>query len=143
MNSYKFYISTEAISNDELGSGDRIFEKFKDLDKADQESCWVIYSDAQNRMTGQDLVFLGGKGSVQIDIGILFRRILLNGAPSFSLVHNHPGTSASPSDGDKTVTEKIKVAAELLELRFNDHVIIARDSWYSFASQTLIEREEI
>ncbi|MGJ8673156.1 RadC family protein [Rubritalea sp.] len=62
---------------------------------------------------------------------------LLHQSYGFILIHNHPSGDPSPSEADKRMTQTIHDAAELMQLRFVDHVIIGaptpqRDPYYSF-----------
>ena len=128
---YKFYLKEEATGN-ELSNSDAVFEELKDLANADQESLWVIYVNTKNKVIGKDMVSLGGIDWAGVDMRILFRRIILNNAPAFFIVHNHPTGDPEPSNADKELTEQISKASELLQLRFLDHVIIGTDRHYSF-----------
>ena len=132
-NMYKFYIK-EKVNGKALSSAEAVFEELKELANADQESLWVVYVNTKNEMIGKDMVSLGGIDYASVDIRILFRRILLNNAPAFLIVHNHPGNSPEPSREDKDLTNHIKEASKLLQLRLLDHVIIASKGYYSFQS---------
>ena len=52
------------------------------------------------------------------------RPVIIGAAYGFLLVHNHPSGDPSPSRADRELTERIKKAAELMQLRFVDHVIV-------------------
>ena len=132
-NKYKFYIKEEAKGN-QLSTSQAVFEELKDLGKADQESLWVIYVNTKNKIIGKDLVSLGGIDTASVDMRILFRRILLNNAPAFFIVHNHPSGDTTPSRGDLEITASIKKSSEMLQLRLLDHLIIGADQYYSFDS---------
>ena len=110
----------------------------KELALADQESLWVIYVNTKNMILGKDMVSLGGIDSASVDMRILFRRILLNNATSFFIVHNHPSNAIEPSNADKKLTESIKKASELLQLRLLDHIIVAEESYFSFNTKGLL-----
>lgn len=65
---------------------------------------------------------------------------VVNHAHGIILVHNHPSGNPSPSQADLLITEKIKAAAELLQVKFQDHLIIGQASkehpaFYSFRSE--------
>jgi len=66
-----------------------------------------------------------------MDIRILFKRLLVAGASSFIIVHNHPSGNRKPSPNDVKTTKKIKECSELLDLKLLDHIIITGDDWYS------------
>ena len=63
--------------------------------------------------------------------------VLMRRGYAFALVHNHPSGDPSPSAADRSFTTRIRQAAELLQIRFLDHVIIGqqaegRAGYYSF-----------
>jgi DNA repair protein RadC len=134
----KFYIKEKVKSSNQLSSPEAVYNEMKELAFADQESLWVIYVNANNMILGKDMVSLGGIDSAHVDMRILFRRILLNNAVSFFIVHNHPSNSVQPSEADKKLTNAIKEASEMLQLRFLDHIIITEDNYYSFTNHGLI-----
>jgi DNA repair protein RadC len=134
----KFYIKEKVKSSNQLSTPEAVYNEMKELALADQESLWVIYVNTKNMILGKDMVSLGGIDSAGVDMRILFRRILLNNATSFFIVHNHPSNEIEPSSTDIKLTEKVKQSAELLQLRLLDHIIVAENSYYSFSSKGLI-----
>jgi len=134
----KFYIKEKVKSSNQLSSPKAVYNEMKELALADQESLWVIYVNTKNMILGKDMVSLGGIDSASVDMRILFRRILLNNATSFFIVHNHPSNAIEPSNADIKLTESIKKASELLQLRLLDHIIVAEESYFSFNTKGLL-----
>jgi len=70
------------------------------------------------------------------------REIILNAvqqsAASIVLLHNHPSGDPSPSPQDKNVTAKIVEACRYVDITVLDHIIIGKDSYFSFADHGLI-----
>jgi DNA repair protein RadC len=65
------------------------------------------------------------------------------GAYGFALTHNHPSGDPSPSRADEVFTRRMVQAAELLQIRFLDHVVIGepaggRTPYYSFREAGVI-----
>jgi DNA repair protein RadC len=54
------------------------------------------------------------------------------------LAHNHPSGNTKPSEADKTLTAKIKEAGKLFDITVLDHIILTKNSYYSFADEGLI-----
>jgi UPF0758 protein HSM_0009 len=54
------------------------------------------------------------------------------------LAHNHPSGVAEPSFSDRQITEAIKQAAELVDIRVLDHFVIGKGDYFSFAEQNLL-----
>lgn len=56
----------------------------------------------------------------------ILRPVITRGGHGFILVHNHPSGDPSPSRSDEAITRRLVDAAELMQLRFLDHVVIGR-----------------
>jgi len=63
---------------------------------------------------------------------------LKRGAAAVMLAHNHPNGFVSPSERDKTLTRAIVLAAETVQLRVLDHLIVSSESVFSFRSEGLL-----
>lgn len=67
-----------------------------------------------------------------VGIREIFIRALLCGAACIIIVHNHPSGVAEPSKEDIHVTKRVKDASDLMGITFCDHIIMGRDSYFSF-----------
>ena len=59
-------------------------------------------------------------------------RALLSGATNIVLIHNHPSGEPEPSYQDTLITKKVRQLTELHDIGFCDHIIIGRDSYFSY-----------
>lgn len=59
-------------------------------------------------------------------------------AAAVIFAHNHPSGLAEPSQADKAITEKLKQALALVDVRVIDHFVIGGDAHYSFAEHKLL-----
>jgi DNA repair protein RadC len=100
------------------------------------EEFWVLYLNRANIVVKKDKVSSGGISGTVVDQKIILKKALLYLASSIVLVHNHPSGNLKPSLADKQVTLKLKSACEMLEINLLDHLIIARNSYYSFADES-------
>ncbi len=80
----------------------------------------------------------GGINSSIIDVRLLFGVALKCNASNIILVHNHPSGNLKPSEPDKSITKKVKVAGEHLDINLLDHLIITKESYYSFNDECLL-----
>ena len=62
----------------------------------------------------------------------IFLRVLLTGGSGFIIVHNHPSGEPTPSSEDWDVTKKVLSAANIMGVRFLDHIIIGNGAYFSF-----------
>jgi DNA repair protein RadC len=99
------------------------------------EELHVLGLDARLRLQTHALVAVGGLAEVAILPRDLFRPLLRDGAWGCIVVHNHPSGDPRPSDADRTLTRRLQQAAELLGIRFVDHVIVAARGVHSFAAE--------
>ena len=104
-----------------------------------QEQFVVMYLNKGNRVLG---VYKLSKGSITgtvADVRLILGTALKAAACSIVLCHNHPSGSLKPSNADIQITEKIKQAAVLMEIKLIDHLIISPENkYYSFADQGII-----
>ena len=59
----------------------------------------------------------------------------VRGPERLILMHNHPSGNVKPSSADIEMTKKLKKGGELLEIKVWDHVILGKDSYYSFTDE--------
>ena len=107
-----------------------------EVGRADQEYVFAVPLNTANECGAPILLSMGGQNYAQVDLRILFRRLLSCGAAGFFLVHNHPSGSASFSSEDIDLTKSVKEAAKLLGFAFFDHLLIySRYDWLSYHEQ--------
>lgn len=102
------------------------------------EEFWVLCLNNSNKVIYQFQLSKGGLTSTVVDIRMLFKTALEHLSTAILLIHNHPSGQLRPSQADKEITKKIAQAGEHLEIRLLDHIIITRESYYSFADNGLI-----
>lgn len=133
------YNDTEDFSNPE--SIRKMINKLFHADILAEEHVWLLALDTKAMPKGVFQISHGTADTSLVTSREVFIRLLLCGATGFVLVHNHPSGVPNPSQEDKRVTQRFKQAGELLGLRLLDHIIIGKDSCYSFyADDKLNER---
>lgn len=108
----------------------------EDLNDLDHEESWVLYLNNCNRPLGKLMITVGSIAATIIDHRRIVKQALLCNATRIILFHNHPSGNPLPSKADITETEKLKKACDLFEISLLDHIIIAEDSFYSFADES-------
>lgn len=106
------------------------------LDSRSEEYVYVLALDTKCNLLGIFEVSHGTVSQSMISNREIFIRLLLCGASSFIMVHNHPSGDPNPSTEDFLVTEKVKQAADLMNIKLLDHIIIGYESTYSFKENT-------
>jgi len=68
----------------------------------------------------------------------VFREAIAERAASIVLVHNHPSGDPTPSPDDRAITSQLVAAGRLLDIPINDHLVIGRGRYISFAEAGLL-----
>ena len=104
-----------------------------EVKKWDREKFLSVMLNAQNQIIGIDEVSVGSLTATVVHPREVFKSAILANAAAIILVHNHPSGNLNPSKEDKEVTEKIKKAAEILNINFLDHIIITKNGYTSLS----------
>jgi DNA repair protein RadC len=110
---------------------DPTFEEYK-------EHVIVIVVNSRMQLIGYNIVSVGTSDECALYISETLRAVIVAGQRYFYLMHNHPSGLVSPSISDRRITDKLKEASNLLELRLIDHLIVGKVGCYSFREHGLI-----
>lgn len=102
------------------------------------EEFWLLPLSQAMRVMQPVRIASGGIDTTVADVRTIMRKLLEVGATNFAIVHNHPSGCVIPSNADKKLTEAVRDAAKLFNIRLVDHVIIGSGSYYSFADEGLM-----
>jgi DNA repair protein RadC len=102
------------------------------------EEMLLICLNTRLEVLGWVKVAQGGLTAASVDPRIIFGVALQVAAARVLIAHNHPSGMTAPSRQDREFTERLKSAGKLLEIELIDHVILARESHFSFAEQGLL-----
>ncbi len=102
------------------------------------EEFWMVFLNNSHRVLLKEQLSKGGITGTLVDIRLVLKRALQLGAVAMVVAHNHPSGNLTPSASDRQITRRLKEAAELLDLRLLDHLIISREGYMSFADQDLL-----
>ncbi len=106
-----------------------------------QEQFIVLYLNQKLDVIGYYRHSKGGINSTVADIRIIIGAALKCAAVSFVVAHNHPSGNLTPSGTDKELTAKLKESAKLMDIRLIDHIILTKNSYFSFADEGLLGLE--
>ena len=98
----------------------------------------VVFLNQANKIIHHEIVSEGGITGTVADPRIILKKALEHNAVNIILCHNHPSGNLSPSKADKDLTQKLKEASLLLELKVIDHIIISNEGYYSFADEGIL-----
>jgi DNA repair protein RadC len=113
--------------------------KLWDEDKIEfVEQFKILLLNRNNRVLGVVDISSGGVTGTVADPKIIFDAALKANACNIIISHNHPSGSLKPSKADEAITQKIKYAGQLLDIRVFDHIIVTSEGYYSFADEGLL-----
>ena len=128
--------SEDALVLKKVTSSKVIFEIMQPIiGELPHEEFWIIYLNNSNKVISKSQLSKGGITGTLVDVRIVFKTALEMGATALILCHNHPSGTLVPSDADKQITRKLKLAGESLEIKVLDHLIVTEASYFSFADE--------
>ena len=128
--------SQEAFS---LANPDDLFNYCRSaIGSLPHEAFKVIYLDSAYRIIGDETLEEG-----TIDRATVYPRRVMDAAlrkhaAALVFAHNHTNGSVTPSEQDKTLTRALVLAAEVLQIRVLDHLIVSSDAVFSFSKEGLL-----
>lgn len=103
-----------------------------------QEVFAVLFLDAQHRLLRFEEMFRGTLTQTSVYPREVVRRALALNAGAVVLAHNHPSGLAEPSRADEYLTQTLKTALALVDVRVLDHLVVGRGSVVSMAERGLL-----
>jgi DNA repair protein RadC len=98
----------------------------------------ALFLDAQNRLLAMEELFRGTVTQTSVYPREVVQRALQHGAAALVLAHNHPSGTVQPSRADDALTQTLKAALALVDVRVLDHVIVAPGGALSMAEKGLL-----
>lgn len=102
------------------------------------EEFWIITLNRGNRIQKTVCISQGSVAGTVADPKKIFKLALEDNASAIILCHNHPSGLTQPSANDNIVTKKCQESGRFLELPVLDHLIIAGNSYFSYADNGLL-----
>lgn len=99
------------------------------------EEFWILLLNPACRAINQVRISRGGLDQTTADVRTILREALLARATQLALVHNHPSGNTQPSTDDIRLTQKVQQAAQVMNIRVLDHVIVCDGAYYSFSDE--------
>ena len=131
--------SEEALDKKKIISSVSAFELMQPIiGDLQHEEFWIIYLNNSNKVIQKSQLSKGGITGTLVDVRLVLKNALEVGATGIILAHNHPSGNLKPSEADKQLTNKLKVASESLDIKVLDHVIVTEKAYFSFADENLL-----
>ena len=131
--------NTEAVKIDKIvvavDAYNLLIPHFMDLP---HEEFWVLLLNRANQVIKKERISSGGVTGTVVDPKIVFKTALEHLACGIVLAHNHPSGNLKASQEDLALTQKLKDAGNLLDIRLLDHLIITNGGFLSFSDEGIL-----
>ncbi len=117
-----------------------LYQALRDLKR---EKFKVMFLDSKNQILEEKTVFEGTVDSSAVYPREIMKEALKCDASSLIFVHNHPSGDPEPSQSDREITKELVYAADVMQLKVLDHIIIGNNRYFSFADEGLIDDYDI
>ena len=110
--------------------GDYLLELFS---RERNEAVYQICLDGKGKFLACRRLGEGSTSAVNLDVRKVVENAILHAASSVILAHNHPSGVALPSQEDHAATLRVKAALESVDVRLEDHIVVADHDFISFS----------
>lgn len=129
----------EALPQNKIESSHSVFELMQPIiGELPHEEFWIVYLNNSNKVLHKNQLSKGGITGTLVDVRLVMKTAIEVGATGLILSHNHPSGTLKPSEADKQITQKLKVASESMDIKVLDHLIITEKAYFSFADEGLL-----
>jgi DNA repair protein RadC len=97
-----------------------------------------IFLDNRHRVIAVDNLFFGTIDGASVYPRVIAQKALMHNAAAIVAYHNHPSGVAEPSQADLRITQRIKEAVALVDVRLLDHLVVCVGECTSFAERGLL-----
>jgi DNA repair protein RadC len=108
------------------------------LSQLEQEVFGCIYLDTRHRVICFEKLFYGTIDGASVHPREVVKNAIRHNAAAVILAHNHPSGVAEPSTADQRLTQRLKDALSLVDVRLIDHIVVGGAGAASFAELGLL-----
>lgn len=121
-----------------LGNPIMLFEYLKEkIGKEEKEHFTILFFDTRNNLI-DSIVSIGSLNASIVHPREVFNEAVLKKASHVIVAHNHPSGDPTPSVEDITTTKRLVGAGKILGISVQDHMIISKSGYYSFAENNCL-----
>ncbi|EOU9592133.1 RadC family protein [Enterobacter cloacae] len=105
------------------------------LASLEREAFTALFLDNQHRLIAHETLFTGTINHLQVHRREVVKAALKHNAAAMLVAHCHPSGHAEPSEADRRITERLKQALDLVDIRLLDHLVVGGMEVVSFAER--------
>lgn len=98
----------------------------------------VVFMNSMHDVLTVEPMFHGTINATSVYPRVVLQRALQLNAAAVIFAHQHPSGTTEPSNADRLLTEQLKTALALIDVRVLDHFVIGQGAPYSFAESGLL-----
>ena len=134
------------LSEEPVLTSDTAVELVKNfLKDFDREAFCILNIATDGKPISMNLVTIGTLNSTMVSPRDVMKSTILSNAAAFIAFHCHPSGNPRPSMEDATITQRLKDAAEIMEVRMLDHIIVGcgTDKFFSFEAEGMLNEKNV
>jgi len=98
----------------------------------------VVFLTTKHQVIAFEVLFRGTIDSADVHPRVIMQRALVHNAAALIVAHQHPSGGTEPSAADRVLTQRLREALDMIDVRMLDHFVIGKGEPYSFALNGLI-----
>ena len=135
----KRLVQQQWISRERISTSEEAYQfvrlRMRDLHR---EQFRTLFLTTRNEIITEKTLFEGSLTESVVSAREIILSAVQLAAASVILLHNHPSGNPAPSNEDKSITKKLATACRYADISVLDHIIIGKDSYFSFADEGLL-----
>ena len=125
-------------NNRKITSAEDVYSELKSFTNKKQEYFLTITLDGASHIINTRTVFIGTLNQSLVHPREVFADAIADRSAGIIIAHNHPSGTLVPSRADISITQRLKEVSKLVGIELLDHIILAKDGFYSFADEGLL-----
>ena len=121
-----------------ITSAEDVYEELKPFSCKSQEHFLMMTLDGASHIINTRTVFIGTLNQSLVHPREVFADAIADRAAGIIVAHNHPSGTLAASRADIQITQRLKEVATLVGIELLDHVILAKEGYYSFSDEGLL-----
>ncbi len=133
------YLEEKVLKKDVFISPEKVVEFCRLKLGPNYNECFmVLLVNSKNELISYEIISEGTINNVPIYPRKIVELVLDKNASGVILVHNHPSGNTKPSGSDNNITAELVKIASSLDIRVLDHIIVSKNSHFSYLENNLI-----
>ena len=121
-----------------INSSEDAIKELAHIKENKKENFVVLYLDARNKLIYKETVSIGSLTANLVHPREVFEPAVRYLAAQIVLAHNHPSGDPEPSEDDLEITKRLVESGKILGIEVLDHIIVAKDGFFSFKNKGLL-----